>query len=244
MPAFKTCHSAPAASKLRQLSRDDVAQTVPRMEEPEITSPEFWSSRYSAAKTPWDLHDVPPPLRTFLAQSHNRGRVLIPGCGSGYEVRAFHEAGFDVTAVDFAPAAIDRARAVLGELAEHVKLADFFTYDFGEKQFDLIYERTFLCALPPTRWRDYVVRMAELLKPEGRLAGIFLYGEESDPPPFPMREPHAEDLFGQTFRLICSERIPESLPVFNGMEERWQEWVRCGSTKKMCMTAVGSVRDT
>jgi SAM-dependent methyltransferase len=142
------------------------------MEDSEITSPEFWSSRYSAGKTPWDLHDVPAPLQRFLARSRGPGKVLIPGCGSGYEVRAFHEAGFDVTALDFAPAAIERARAVLGEFAEHVRLGDFFTYDFGRK-FDLIYERTFLCALPPSRWPDYSRRMRELLEPGGRLVGVF-----------------------------------------------------------------------
>ena len=197
------------------------------MDETEITSPEFWSSRYSAAKMPWDLHDVPVPLQTFLARPQRAGSVLIPGCGSGYEVRAFHDAGFDVTALDFAPAAIDRARAVLGELAQLVKLGDFFTYDFGCK-FDLIYERTFLCALPPSRWHDYARRMRELLKPSGRLVGIFLYGEEADPPPFPMREKQAKDLFDKRFSLLRSESILESLPVFAGMEERWQEWVPKG----------------
>ena len=34
-----------------------------------------------------------------------RWRVLVPGCGGGYEVVALARAGFDVTALDSAPAA-------------------------------------------------------------------------------------------------------------------------------------------
>lgn len=201
--------------------------TDPLMDADESSSPEFWSSRYATAKTPWDLHHVPDALQTFLARSSGRGSVLIPGCGSGYEVRAFHDAGSEVTALDFAPGAIERARTVLGPLAEKVELGDFFTHDFGGRRFDLIYERTFLCALPQTRWQEYAARMVELLAPAvGRLVGVFLYGRESDPPPFPMSETQAEELFGAAFRLTRSEPVPTSLPVFEGMEERWQEWTR------------------
>ena len=114
-------------------------------------APEFWSSRYAAGRTPWDLHGVPAALIDFLQRTPRGGKVLIPGCGFGYEIRAFHDAGWEVTAVDFAPGAIERVRAVLGPLAGMVQLGDFFTYDFAGC-FDLVYERTFLCALDPSRW--------------------------------------------------------------------------------------------
>src|SRR5437879_12482998 len=60
------------------------------------THPDFWTSRYAAGKMPWDFGDVPTVLKSFLARSSASGKVLIPGCGSGYEVQAFHEAGYDV----------------------------------------------------------------------------------------------------------------------------------------------------
>src|SRR5919197_5718412 len=102
------------------------------------THPDFWTSRYAAGKTPWDFGGVPAALKSFLARSSVPSRVLIPGCGSGYEVQAFHDAGHDVTAIDFSPAAVDQAKRVLDDLAERVILGDFFTYDFGERHFDLI----------------------------------------------------------------------------------------------------------
>jgi hypothetical protein len=132
----------------------------------------------------------------------------------------------DVTALDFSPAATARARQVLGPLAHKVQLGDFFSRDFGAQRFDLIYERTFLCALPTVRWPDYAARMSQLLGSGGGLVGIFLYGHESDGPPFPLPPGPEQVLFAGQFRLTRSDPLPPSLPVFEGMEERWQEWTR------------------
>jgi SAM-dependent methyltransferase len=189
------------------------------------THPDFWTTRYATGKTPWDFGGVPAGLRSFLARSHAPGRVLIPGCGSGYEVHAFHEGRYDVTAIDFSPAAIDQAKRVLGILADRVIFGDFFTYDFGQRNFDLIYERTFLCSMPPSRWPDYANRMADLLSPEGRLIGIFLYGQRAESPPYPLTDEEAKQLFQRRFRLVRTELVIDSLPLFRGME-RWQEWLK------------------
>ena len=112
--------------------------------------PDFWTIRYAAGKTPWDLGGVPAALKSFLERSSVPGTVLIPGCGSGYEIQAFDAAGYGVSAIDFSPAALDQAKRVLGSLAERVTLGDFFTHDFGQRRFDLVYERTFLCSMTPT----------------------------------------------------------------------------------------------
>ena len=189
------------------------------------TQPDFWNIRYAAGKTPWDFGGVPAALRSFLARVETPGRVLIPGCGSGYEVQAFHDAGLDVTAIDFSPVAVERAGRILGPLRGCIIPGDFFTHDFAGHNFDLIYERTFLCSLPPARWRAYAARMAELLNKGNVLAGIFLYGNEPEPPPYPLTEPQARDLLENNFELLRSEPVSDSLPLFQGME-RWQEWRR------------------
>jgi SAM-dependent methyltransferase len=188
--------------------------------------PDFWTVRYAAGTTPWDFGGVPLALKSFLERSSVPGRVLVPGCGSGYEVQAFHAAGYDVSAIDFSPAAVERAKRLLGFLAERVILGDFFTYDFGQRRFDLIYERTFLCSMTPSRWPEYVNRMADLLLPGGRLIGVFLYGQRpSSGPPFPLTDPEAEQLFKNRFQLVRSEAMTDSLPLFRDME-RWQEWLK------------------
>jgi SAM-dependent methyltransferase len=191
--------------------------------------PDFWTVRYVAGKTPWDFGGVPSALKSFLQRSSNPSRILIPGCGSGYELQAFHAAGYDVSAIDFSPAAVDQARRVLGSLAERVILGDFFTHDFGQRRFDLIYERTFLCSMTPSRWPDYVNRMADLLLPGDKLIGVFLYGQRSSSgPPFPLTEPEAEQLFNKRFKLARSEAMTDSLPLFRDMEQ-WQEWLQIDS---------------
>jgi SAM-dependent methyltransferase len=182
---------------------------------------EFWDSRYSSRKTPWDFNGIPGALAAFL-KNNPPSNVLIPGCGPGYEVRAFDEAGWEVVAIDFSPAAVERARETLGKLASRVILGDFFRHDFGA-QFSTIYERAFLCALPPDLWKAYAARMTQLLQPNARLAGTFVYGEATDSPPFPITEARANELFGDKFKLLRSDPVNDSLTFFAG-KERWQEW--------------------
>jgi len=184
--------------------------------------PEFWDMRYATGETPWDFHGVPTALKAFLKTSQ-AGSVLIPGCGAAYEVRAFHEAGWEVTAIDFSPVAVERARSELGGLANRVVLGDFFTRDFGSQCFHVIYERTFLCALPSDLWPAYVNRMTQLLCPRGNLVGIFLYGEQAEPPPYPLSPEKARQLFKEKFSLMKTLPVSDSLPMFAG-NERWHEW--------------------
>ena len=187
--------------------------------------PDFWSQRYDSGRTPWQLDYVPKQLGAFIRALPVGAQVLIPGCGGDWRtIRAFREAGHNVTAIDFSPVAVEQAGKALGEF--EVILGDFFTYDFGSRRFDIVYERTFLCSLPPRFWKNYVTRVAQLLQPKGTLVGFFLYGEESDPPPYPLSEATARKLFTGRFELIRTAAVPDSLPIFRGME-KWQEWAGC-----------------
>jgi SAM-dependent methyltransferase len=187
--------------------------------------PAFWNQRYTSGETPWVLHKIPAALRSFLKRTQTKGRVLIPGCGTDYGViKAFADAGFEVTAIDFSTVALAETKKALGNLDGKIIRADFFKSDFG-RRFDLVYERTFLCAMHPRRWARYAKRAAELLRPGGKLIGIFFYGTEPEPPPYPINKTRAAEIFGKYFRLICDLKVSDSVPMFAGME-RWQEWER------------------
>ena len=163
------------------------------MEAPEPNHSDFWNSCYQAGRTPWDLGRTPSGLSDFFKRrpknspAPDKTRVLIPGCGSGYEVKAFAEAGYDFTAIDLAPAAVERARKLVGpRLAGRVVEGDFFQHDLEPGSFDLVYERFFLAALAPNLRAAYLDRMAQLLKYGGSLAGCFYYHKTkpADGPPF------------------------------------------------------------
>jgi SAM-dependent methyltransferase len=186
--------------------------------------PEFWEKRFREGFTPWDAGEIPAALEQFLKMEPRDQRALIPGCGSGYEVRAFAEAGFETLAIDFAPAAVERAQRTLGSLAHLVRLADFFEFDFP-RPFDLVYERAFLCALPRRLWPSYAPRLSELLRPEGRLAGFFYFDDGERGPPFGLRRGELENLLGRHFVRIADAEVGDSIPIFAG-KERWQVWTR------------------
>ena len=127
-------------------------------------------------------------------------RVLVPGCGSGYEVTHFAERGDDVVGLDFADAAVERAQRTLGKFADRVRKADFFALD--EAPFDLVYERTFLCALPRDVWPQWGARIPTLVRPGGRLAGFFFFDDNQRGPPFGIAAERLHQLLDENFQLI------------------------------------------
>jgi SAM-dependent methyltransferase len=77
---------------------------------------EFWPQRFVANETPWDRGAASPQLAAWLASGAlTPCRILVPGCGGGYEVVALAQAGFNVTALDYAPAAIALTRERLAQ---------------------------------------------------------------------------------------------------------------------------------
>lgn len=185
----------------------------------------FWDVRYSAAQTPWAAAGVQAALRAFAASLQGSPRALIPGCGSGHEPGFLLEQGWDVLAIDFSHAAIADARAVLGDRAWVLREADFFAFDGDGEPFDLVYERAFLCALPPRLATAYAARVAELVRPGGHLAGFFFLAETPSGPPFGISQDALDALLGDAFERIADDPVSDSLPVFAG-RERWQVWQR------------------
>lgn len=184
--------------------------------------PEFWETRYLDNVTPWDAGKVPEALRTQETLWPRGARVLIPGCGSAYEAGWLADLGFEVLAIDFSEAAVHRARQVLGKRAGIVRQADFFQFD-AEAPFDILYERAFLCALPPKVWPQYPDRCAQLLKPGGMIAGFFFFAETPRGPPFGTTPAALQALMQPRFERIADEPAADSIEVFRG-KERWQGW--------------------
>jgi hypothetical protein len=144
-------------------------------------------------------------------------------------VRAFTEAGHEVLAVDFAPAAVERAQKILGPLSGRVRLADFFEDGLGAA-YDIVYERAFLCSLPRPLRPRYAERVAKLLGPQGRIAGFFFFEDGERGPPFGLKSGELERLLSDRFDQIEDKAVDDSIPIFAG-KERWKVW-RVRSTSR------------
>lgn len=146
----------------------------------------YWQARYDQRQTGWDRGGTSPTLLRWLAAGDLRPcRILVPGCGRGHEVVALAKAGFAVTGVDFASAAVAAVQSQLARdgLAAEVVQSDLFAYQ-PDQPFEAIYEQTCLCALPPDRWADYEELLARWLVRGGRLFAAFMQTDSADGPPF------------------------------------------------------------
>jgi len=164
-----------------------------------------WQSLYEANDMRWDLGEVAPPfIKLWDAGKLPVGKVLIPGCGRGHEVMFLAEKGFDVTGVDFAVGATSYLVKTLKErnLTGRVLHQDFFALDDLHTEFyDLVLEQTFFCAIPPIQRPEYCKTVARILKPGGKLIGLFYNTGEEGGPPHNTTLEDIETIFSKTFTI-------------------------------------------
>lgn len=186
-----------------------------------------WNARWIEGDTPWDKGAPAPPLLEFLKSdegSHLSGAdVLVPGCGSGHDVRALAEHGAKPIGMDVSKKALEYAGSFQAVGNETYVLGDFLEWTDGS--YDAIWEHTCFCAIDPARRRDYAEAAARLIRPGGHLIGVFFLnpwdpGEEEQGPPFGATREEIQAYFGTRFALK-SEKIPET--AYAGREGR--EWL-------------------
>ena len=174
-----------------------------------------WESRWRAGDTPWDKGEAAPPLIEGLEQWWSgdvRGwRVLVPGCGSGHDVRALARAGAGAVGLDLSATAVERARAVPRVADETYEAGDFFQWG-TEAGFDAVWEHTCFCAIEPVDRPRYAEAAGRLIRPGGRLIGVFYLdpwrGEVPQPPPFGATVEEIVEVLDPWFALVRG-RVPE-----------------------------------
>ncbi|WP_159875732.1 methyltransferase domain-containing protein [Aquitalea denitrificans] len=186
--------------------------------------PEFWDQRYQQGVTPWEGASPDEQMHRFIATLPAASRILLPGCGSASDVPWLVKAGMQVDAIDFSLEAIQRATLALQDTPARLWQADFFALP-ARQAYDAIFERAFLCALPPGRWDDYTQKMSQLICPGGYLAGVFFLAEKPKGPPFGTSLPALQQLFSGHFVLQECRTVDSTIPVFAG-QEFWMVWQR------------------
>ncbi|MBD3750199.1 MAG: methyltransferase [Sphingobacteriales bacterium] len=174
----------------------------------------YWNSKYQHQQTGWDLGQVSPPIKAYINQLKNKEiAILIPGAGNGHEAIYLLENGFkNITVVDLAEIALDNLKSKLRNINPsyyHLEKGDFFNH---QGQYDLILEQTFFCALHPDLRGNYVKHMQQLLKPNGKLAGLlFSKTFPFEGPPFGGSKKEYLDLFEAYFDIKIMEEAYNSV---------------------------------
>jgi SAM-dependent methyltransferase len=188
--------------------------------------PTDWESKYQASDTPWDKGAPSPGLVAFLAEQPVNGRVLVPGCGLGHDVRALAAGGAEVIGIDIAPSAVGAARKFPPAGGERYEHADLFALPPHLRgSFDWVWEHTCFCAIDPAMRAAYVEAVAGALRAGGHLLAAFYLDPGNDHPdegpPFEVSIAELDRLFLPRFTLVR-----EWLPVraYPGREGR--EWMR------------------
>lgn len=137
-----------------------------------------WESRYGASDTPWDKGLPHPMIAHWAARAKIDGAIVVPGCGRGWDLRAWAQAfpQNEVIGIDLAASAVQGARENCKDLANvSVHEADFFAVAEWHRgqEIGLIWEHTCFCAIPPRFRDDYVATVAGLLPSGGILIGAF-----------------------------------------------------------------------
>jgi SAM-dependent methyltransferase len=179
-----------------------------------------WQERYQTGDTPWDEGAPHPALLDYLA-GHGpfEGRILVPGCGRGYEVRAVSTMENRVIGLDIAPEAIAKARGFAKAGREEYIAADLFKLEADWRaSFDWVVEHTCFCAIDPQMRPAYAAAIAGVLKPGGKVFAIFYLDPAVDRrPPYGVTVGELDKLFSPEFEV---EREWAPARTFEGRESR------------------------
>ena len=182
----------------------------------------FWTDLYRIGDTGWDQGEPSPGLVDFLNKNRGgKGRALVPGCGRGHDARALAAAGFEVIGLDVVETAIQEAHRLAHEnglTPIRFEQADFLNLpDRLRGPYDLIFEHTFFCAIDPAFRDRYVETAAGLLRPGGKLLGVFYNIQPETGPPFGCTREELIDRFSPCF-CLKTESVPRSFPNREGKE--------------------------
>ena len=186
-------------------------------------SAEAWEKKYREGQARWDLGCPAPPLINLLASERapKAGRLAVLGCGSGQDAMLFASAGFEVVGFDFAPTAVERARATAKARNLNVLFLQRNIFDLGADFadcFDLVLEHTCFCAIDPGLRQQYVQTAAKILRPSGCLIALFNTSNQLDRPPFGIKPKTILDLFSPYFEVILFQPATDSIASRQGRE--------------------------
>ena len=171
---------------------------------------DFWQSKYKEDHTPWDIGQVAPAFVKYNSKLRaQNSKVCVLGCGRGHDAFYFAEKGFETYGFDFAKSAVDYCNKI--KKRKKLKSVYFYQKDFfkltKDKRwsgfFDCVIEHTSFCAINPKRREEYVGLINYLLKPGGKLIGLFFSRPKKlGGPPYGINKSKLRALLNKGFKEI------------------------------------------
>jgi SAM-dependent methyltransferase len=169
-----------------------------------------WEQTYRkvpASDLPWNAGTVDADLKALLDLGLLRqGKAYDLGCGPGNDAAYLADRGWDVTAVDIAPAALALAKKTVKSAGAKPKVRFVASDVLNLKAAGdavLVQDRGCFHTLPSKQWNHYVRVVAGLLAPGGVLA-LKVFSSKMAPGLGPYRFTRTElkKLFAQDFEWI------------------------------------------
>jgi methyl halide transferase len=187
-------------------------------------SASFWNDMYLNDQTTWDMHSPTPVFEDVLddQQFKATGKMLIAGCGMGYDAVLAAKKGHNVYAVDFAPEAVKSA--IMMAEKEKVKMnlihEDIFKLDsIYKNHFDYVYDYVTYCSIDPSRRKEYAEKIACFLKPGGKLiALLFPVEDRKGGPPYAVDVLEFYEIFSKHLQLTLSSKKINTIKPRRGRE--------------------------
>jgi SAM-dependent methyltransferase len=178
----------------------------------------FWSARYQNNQTGWDLGVISPPLKAYFYQLTNKDlKILIPGCGRGYEGIYLWNNGFkNVHFADFSSEAIQSIKKSCPYIPDdQLYCQDFFSI---KDKYDLIVEQTMFCAIDPSLRAKYLEKAESILRSNGKMIGLLFNRNFNGGPPFGGSKVEYLALFTNHFKVKFMDDCYNSIAPRMGHE--------------------------
>ncbi len=157
----------------------------------------YIKAKGDSTQVPWANMTANAYLKDWLNQNPQFGKglkikALVIGCGLGDDAEALAEKGFDVTAFDISPTAIDWCKQRFANSSVNYVVADLFDANLTKKwqrNFDFVFEARTIQSLPLKVREQAMAAVAQFVASEGTLLVVTVTRdtpEEPSGPPYPL----------------------------------------------------------
>lgn len=187
---------------------------------------QFWINKWKEGQIGFHKNQFNEALLKHfpLMKAEQGEKILVPLCGKSKDLAWLLEKGLIVKGVELYENAVeaffvennytDFVKDQKGDFINYsipgltISCGDFFKIDRIE-QYDLVYDRASLVALPPEMRKDYAKVIKDVLKQGGKyFLIVYEYDQnEMSGPPFSISEDEIKELYGKDFliKLVESE---------------------------------------